>query len=926
MPTPLRRLLTGLRDAVGAKPARPEPSEDADLARFYTDMEEARSLFDQLLSTVAPPQPLLIVHGVGAVGKSSLLRMFRLAARKHGTPVALVPAEEAHSAVALVDLIGRLTRDLSEYHIDCFRTESVLDRYREVEAKATGGAADKSDKSASSLPGAVVNIVGHVAGGKGGEVISDKAVDAVAGLADALQSGLLKKSEAAFLRDPGGELRQALLADLGEATARGLIVLMIDTYEQISTLDAWVGELASQLPARVLLVLAGRVGPDWDRAWPGWRARARVLELEEMTPEHVRTLIRRYHSIVAGGAELDPQQVEVIVELARGVPLAATTAVQFLVNYRLSDAQTVRTQLALVLRDRFLEGVPVGDRPHFEAAAILRYFNVGALGAVLDAGSDPAAVFETLRGWPFMRPHRYGLSVHDVWREVIATAVRGSSEQRFVELNTRAAEFYTRLSEGSGDEADRAVLELLYHRMRYEENVAMSEFRRRAEELVRPRLLARLRSLLGDVNTFPLSEPKNILWRTYYGARLAHLEGRAEDAEQVYRQLAEDATADATLRAYALCDLGGLLDDFERLSQPDGPARARAVVERSLALQPVLDAKLLSNYTTLTNLANARSAWIESLGYLDALRQQLEPLGDTYGLTQTHNDMSAVHALRGNWAGYLEERAICRQLLEGVAPEAAVRMSVLYFNWPLTLMGRYAEAERDGVAALALAERLEEREDRVAVLESLALAEGVQRRDEVADAHFAHALAFPDPGVGQAHERLIRATLSFKGLVELHREDLQAAQADLERALAIKLQIDDRMGIPEVYVWLGELAELAADWPRARQRYDECLAMRDLGRRYFECGALVGLERVMRQLGASHQADQYARQARPIADELHYYDLSAVLHLSAGNVVSQLPEAGQAYRRALVDALRYNRFLLDRVLGGPTGITARGGE
>jgi hypothetical protein len=40
----------------------------------------------------------------------------------------------------------------------------------------------------------------------------------------------------------------------------------------------------------------------------------------------------------------------------------------------------------------------------------------------------------------------------------------------------------------------------------------------------------------------------------------------------------------------------------------------------------------------------------------------------------------------------------------------------------------------------------------------------------------------------------------------------------------------------------------------------------------------------MRQLGASDTAEEYALQARPIADEQHYYDLSAMLHLSAGHL------------------------------------------
>ena len=47
----------------------------------------------------------------------------------------------------------------------------------------------------------------------------------------------------------------------------------------------------------------------------------------------------------------------------------------------------MRPQVVADLVDRLLEGVPQEMRPAFEAAAVLRYFNVEALNALLESGN-----------------------------------------------------------------------------------------------------------------------------------------------------------------------------------------------------------------------------------------------------------------------------------------------------------------------------------------------------------------------------------------------------------------------------------------------------------------------------------------------------------------------------------------------------------
>lgn len=59
------------------------------LEAYFTDVEHLREAFRALIAAPALPRRLLVVHGVGGVGKSSLLRMFCLHCKSVRVPVAI---------------------------------------------------------------------------------------------------------------------------------------------------------------------------------------------------------------------------------------------------------------------------------------------------------------------------------------------------------------------------------------------------------------------------------------------------------------------------------------------------------------------------------------------------------------------------------------------------------------------------------------------------------------------------------------------------------------------------------------------------------------------------------------------------------------------------------------------------------------------
>jgi hypothetical protein len=96
---------------------------------------------------------LLVIHDVGGVGKSSLLRMFRLYCKSVDVPVALASGDEAKSAF---DVLARWTDDLKADGVAFPAFGKTFEYHREIQAKvdaqakkAGGRPADIASKAAS---------------------------------------------------------------------------------------------------------------------------------------------------------------------------------------------------------------------------------------------------------------------------------------------------------------------------------------------------------------------------------------------------------------------------------------------------------------------------------------------------------------------------------------------------------------------------------------------------------------------------------------------------------------------------------------------------------------------------------------------------------------------------------------------------------
>lgn len=140
--------------------------------------------------------------------------------------------------------------------------------------------------------------------------------------------------------DPVKRLDGDFLSDLAHVATRLRIVLMTDTFEHLTVLNDWMRDLARRLPNNVLLIIASRIVPEWERSWQGWMREAKIVELKELAPENLCMLVDRYYAYIHGGKP-NSIQVEAIAQFARGLPMVATTVGQLWVKYGEEDFQAV---------------------------------------------------------------------------------------------------------------------------------------------------------------------------------------------------------------------------------------------------------------------------------------------------------------------------------------------------------------------------------------------------------------------------------------------------------------------------------------------------------------------------------------------------------------------------------------------------------
>jgi energy-coupling factor transporter ATP-binding protein EcfA2 len=287
------------------------------------------------------------------------------------------------------------------------------------------------------------------------ETLTGLAVDAGARVAR-LDGRDLPASPRAVL-DTLGEVAE--VADAG-ITAPGRLVLVLDTYERIASLDEWVrGQLVPRLPASALTVIAGREppGPGW-RADPAWRDLLRVVSLRNLSPAECRRYLVRcgvppaLHDRLLATSHGHPLGLSLLADLVTrgGTPVDGGVGV-------------LPPELVGALVRQFVEVVPsAAQRRALEVSALARVTTEALLREVVGPG-EAHETFRWLRGLSFMESGPDGVHPHELARDVLEVDLRWRDPEGFKDTFRRVrAQVHQRLRSSRGRAQQRAIVDEKY--------------------------------------------------------------------------------------------------------------------------------------------------------------------------------------------------------------------------------------------------------------------------------------------------------------------------------------------------------------------------------------------------------------------------------------------------------------------------------
>ena len=236
-------------------------------------------------------------------------------------------------------------------------------------------------------------------------------------------------------------------------------VILIDTYELLSPLDAWLREtFLPQLSVQTLVIIAGREPPaaDW-RSAPEWRDLLRVVSLRNLPPDDSRAYL------IARG--VPSAQHDSVVSFTHGHPLGLSLVAD--VAAQQTDDAIFQPDQAPDLIDallkRFIEHVPgARHRLTLQICAHARVTNEALLREVI--GEEEAHdLFEWLRGLSFIEQGPQGLYPHDLARDVIDRDLQWRDPDGYAELHRRVrAPIIRHIADLSGPERIQSTTDLVF--------------------------------------------------------------------------------------------------------------------------------------------------------------------------------------------------------------------------------------------------------------------------------------------------------------------------------------------------------------------------------------------------------------------------------------------------------------------------------
>ena len=890
--------------------------------RYFVDAQGARRTFEILATAEQLPKDVLHVHGHGGLGKSSLVAMCLRFCKQNGILAALSNAEEVKDAPGL---LHDFTKELKQQGVSMSAFEKKWQQFREVQAKVTAITRQNHVASGSAVKG-VAKIVEEVAKGAlpgaAGPLVGTMG-NIVTGAIDALVSFLSKEDRELYL-DPQERLLECFDHDLSRIRPAQRVVLFLDTYEQLSSMDDWVRKWAESLPRNVLLVLAGR--HLLSRDWFGGVLTKRVqsIELREMTDADIAILVRRYYSSVGGHAP-DKSRVDEIVRFASGLPLNAILAAQVW-NLNQSDFEGIRS---LVVADVFHElrrSTPQHLHDALDAIAAVRWFNRELLRSLLERDTGDRA-YEELTALHALRARSDGFALHDT---IVANAReywRRNDPEHLLELHRKALALYgqwlARMEENQAAPEDRQkiILEILFQHYQLSPKAWIGFFWSHFEDsFIRRRQFDFCWQLVNDARKYAL-EPACQSWLEFYEANMAFpTQQEKGKSRELLEKLREKPGLDPDLKVLVL-EFLATSGWYDSLVDPGGTNKARQIYQELDELHGIrkntvgrararIWLGVLRQRTEGRGEAHFRSA-------LDLLKSGGPGHGELVAWAQ--RELSIALRMQGRFA---DSEELIQSSIDGFAANGLdfqKAHSLLNYGFLLIWRGSVLKAEQQ----LRESERLVQSARHAAAIECawllIGLGQVAQQRGSL------HAAARLFEQAAQAWQGdLFGTAVCQASLAELQRKQGQWDQAIelLDRSASARIASEDKFGYGwalrvKGYCFLGkgQFDAALASFTEGRE------VMRDYQSAFGESELALGLCHLYLKRGRITEFETTAIEVERLADQDdRYMEHLARLNVLRGYAGAARPadskvrtarQVDEYFATGLIYALQHNIFLLD---------------
>jgi tetratricopeptide (TPR) repeat protein len=520
----------------------------------FTNRENEVALFRRLLEQQTLEFNILAIHGIGGVGKTSLLEEFRRICAEKEVPAASIDGQEER---AVLNVLLSISNQLSATVPTIFEGFSkALARYLKLLAKLQGDAVDLRDSVARGLISVVKESVPFGIGAGVIDAVSERRVS------ELFQRGL-SAQEIDFLMEADETLTGELVKSINVLSSETRVVIIFDTYEKMEHLDSWVREaLVSKLGDNVLIIISGR--EELTGGWTDWQPLIKSLQLLSFPADLAK------HYLNKRGI-LESALIREILSLTQGHPLGLALSADLIEHdQELTATDFANTPKRFVVVDLLVKRIlrQISDpttRDALRACAVLRYFNVDTLRFVLGSNGK---LYEELQDYSFVYQRSEGLALHSEVRAFLTKDLMRVSPAKYDELNRRAVEFYEmKLKEATGDAWKKLSLEKLYHLVNISERAGIKFFVELFYGASERFDVAFCEALLGEIETQEIHNLESRAWIGYCRAMLKFGQAKWTEAQQIYRQLLESPGTSAELKMRVCIDLGTVLRQLNCLDE-----------------------------------------------------------------------------------------------------------------------------------------------------------------------------------------------------------------------------------------------------------------------------------------------------------------------------------------------------------------------